>query len=203
MSQKRLPLYAERALGELQATRAMAATDFERRFRQEAAVSCKAGCDHCCHYPLLVTVAEGILLYRHLGQKGRLTAALKKRIAEHADLTAFIDPAVWMRSRIPCPLLDEKSCCAGYEGRPLACRMTFSAGNPADCDGQAFNPEAMSNRAILRVVGVFEEKLLRKHGVSSYRMPLSRALLLAERIISQEVPLDEVERVLYREYLAT
>lgn len=200
---RRLPLYAEQALGELRATRGMAASEFEKRFREEAgAVSCKAGCDHCCHYPLLITVAEGILLHRHLGQRGRLTATLKTRLAAHADLTAFIDPAVWMRARISCPLL-EGGKCQGYEGRPMACRMTFSSGDPAGCDPQGFEPEAMSSREVLRVVAAFEEKLLRKHGISPVRMPLSRALLLAERIVAQEVPLDEVERFLFREYMAS
>ena len=199
---RRLPLYAEVALAEFRATRGMAAAEFERRFREEAgAVSCRVGCDHCCHYPLLITVAEGILLYRHLGQRGRLTTALKVRLGEHADLTALIDPAVWMRARIPCPLLEGRKC-QGYEGRPLACRMAFSAGDPSDCDPQAFQPEALSSREVLRVVSAFEEKLLQKHGISPVRMPVSRALLLAGRVLAQEVSLNDVERILYREYLS-
>lgn len=201
---RKLPLYVEQALGELQATRGMAATEFERRFREEAgAVSCKAGCSNCCYHPVLITVAEGIVLYRYLGQRGALTADLKGKLVDHADITAFMDPAVWLRARIPCPLLDDKGRCRGYEGRPLACRMTFSSGDPAACDPQALDPKALSTRDILQVVMAFEGALLKRFRISPVRMPISRALVLAERVLAQEISLDEIERILYREYLAS
>lgn len=200
---RRLPLYAEQVFAEIQATRGMVATEFERRFREEAeAVSCKEGCSNCCYHPTTITVAEGVLLYRHLGQKGRLTATLKARLAKHSALTAFLAPAVWMMSRIPCPLL-EAGKCMGYEGRPLVCRMTFSAGDPAGCDPQGFDPSALSSREVLRVAEAFEEKLLQKARVSRIRVPISRALILAERLIAQEISLNDVERILYQEYLNT
>jgi len=200
---RKLPLYAERALGQLHATRGYTVTEFEKQFRANFAVSCKPGCAHCCHYPLYITVAEGLILYRYLASKGRLTGALRKRLAEHADVTAFIDPAVWMRSAIPCPLLDDKKHCVGYEGRPQACRMTFSAGDPDKCDPQAYDPsEQGSTREIARASAAFEDKLLRAHGISPIRIPVSRALQIAERVLSGELALNRIELTLYQEYKA-
>jgi len=201
---RRLPLYAEKAFGELQATRGYTATEFERQFRAEHPVTCKAGCSNCCAYPVLITIGEGILLYRFLAGKGRLTSGLKKKLREHSDLTHFMDFGVWMRANIPCPLLDEKQRCAGYESRPLACRLRFSTGDPDDCHPHTFDPGNMASlQEMAPVVAAFENRLLQSHGVSKFRMPIGRALQLAERVLSGEVDLKSIELVLFQEYMAT
>jgi hypothetical protein len=201
---RKLPLYAERALGELQATRGYTVTEFEKQFRSEHSVSCKPGCANCCHYPLLITIAEGILLFRFLAGKGRLTATLREKLREHGKMTTFLDPAVWMRSNIPCPLLDEKNQCRGYEARPLSCRLLLSGGDPADCHPQAFAPHEMAaTRQLSQATSAFENSLLKKNGISPIRVPVGRALLLAEKVLAGEFNLNAIERVLYQEYTAT
>ncbi len=197
---RQLPLYVEQTLGELITTRAYVTGRFEKSFREEHAVSCKAGCAHCCYYPIHVTIGEGLILYRGLAARGRMTAAVRARLEEHANQTSFMDPAVWMLSKIPCPLLDEKKLCIGYDARPLSCRLTFSAGDPDDCDPQAHDSSAMSDRRILAVVAAFEQKLLKKHGISTFKIPISRAVLLAEKIVAGSLPLNDVERILSKEY---
>lgn len=201
---RKLPLYAEKAFGELQATRGYVATEFEQKFRAEFAVSCKAGCANCCSHPLLISIAEAILLHRFLAGRGRLTAGLRARLKEHGELTAFMDSGVWMRANIPCPLLDDRKRCLGYEARPLACRLKFSAGDPDKCHPHQYNPEDMASvREMAPIVAAFEERLLKAHGVSSIRMPVSRALILAGRVLGGEIDLNTIDRVLYGEFLST
>ena len=198
---RRLPLYAERAIGELQAARGYTVTEFEKQFRAINAVSCKPGCSNCCHYPLLITVGEAIILYRFLAQKGRLTGVMRKKLQDHADLTSLLDPAVWMRSNISCPLLDTSNKCQGYEARPLACRLLVSADDPEACHPHAFNPAGMANTAdVFKAVVAFETKLLGTHGMSSIRMPIGRAVLIADQVLTGAIQLNGIERALYKEY---
>jgi len=198
---KKLPLYAERALGELQATRGYTATEFEREFRAQFPVTCKPSCVNCCYHPILITIAEGILLFRFLASKGRLTSSLRKKLQDHGQLTSFLDGKVWMQSMIPCPLLNDKLQCSGYEARPLACRLTFSAGDPEKCHPQTFDPEEMaSTQDLTRVTRAFEDKLLKSHAVSAIRMSVGRAIQLAEQVISGEIAIDAIERALYQDF---
>lgn len=199
---RRLPLYVERALGELQATRTFVATEVEKQFREENAVTCTAGCAHCCHYPVEVTVGEGLLLYRFLASKGRLTTAVRKRIEEHAKLTSFLDPAVWLMSNIACPMLDDKQRCIGYEARPLTCRTQFWSGLAEQCHPHAYDPSNTQMARIRKVAAIFEERLLKRNAMTTTRMPVSRALLLAEKVLSQELDLDRLELELLKEFLA-
>lgn len=199
---RRLPLYAERALGELQATRGYTVTEYEKQYREEHAVTCRAGCAHCCHYPIHISIGEGLLLYRFLSGKGRLTSELRKKLRVHGDLTMFLDSAVWMRASIPCPLLDEKNRCAGYEGRPLICRLRFSAGDADDCNPQSLNPENMADiKELSSVFSAMERRLLKAHGISSIGMSVGRALILAEKVLTGEIDLNRIERELLREYV--
>ena len=199
---RKLPLYAERAIGELQATRSYTAVEFERSFREDNGVTCKAGCANCCMYPRVVTIAEAILLYRFLASKGRLTGALRKKIQTHASTTDFLSPAVWMLSNIPCPLLDDDNKCRGYEARPLGCRLTLSTGLPEKCHPNTLDiTEMAATRDILPEVAAFETRLLKTHGISTVRMSISRALLIAERVLSGEVRLMDIESIFYWDFI--
>jgi len=198
---RRLPLYTERVLGELQSTRGYVVTEFERQFRENSAVSCTPGCANCCHYPLLISVGEAIILYRSLAQRARLTGVLRKKLQEHADLTSFLDPAVWMRANIPCPLLDEQNKCLGYEGRPTACRLLISSEDPENCHPHTFNPAGMAaTKEVFKAVVAFETQLLHRHAISSVRMSIGRALLIADQVLTGTISPNEIERILYQEY---
>ena len=197
---RRLPIFVERAVGDWVATRAHVAVKFEEGFRKDHGVTCKEGCNNCCYYPVLITIIEGISLFRLLAGRGRLTAAMRTRLQEHGDLTLFMDPAVWMRANIPCPLL-EGGKCSGYESRPLSCRVTFSSWDAEDCHPQAFNPSNMAAiHDISRVTVEYERRLMRAGGISRIRLPVGKAILMAERILTGELAPDEIEKATLTEY---
>lgn len=198
---RRLPIYVERALGELEGTRNFTSVEFERGLREEGPVSCHEGCAHCCHYPIMITVAEGILLYRHLASKGKWTPALRKKLAEHADHTSFADQAIWLLANIPCPLLDEKQKCSAYAARPLSCRLTWSSKDPEGCRPHEFNAGNMASRTnVMQVSAAYEDGLLRRARVSSIRMPISKAVQIAERVLSGELSPDRIELAVYEDF---
>lgn len=197
---RKLPLYIEAGLGELEATVTYIATEFEKNLRAETPVSCKEGCAHCCHYPVLITLGEGIHLYRYLASKGRMSATFRRKLEAHGASTLFQDPAVWLLSNIPCPLLDDKQRCVGYQARPLSCRLTYSSGDPADCQVHVFAADSMVDRGdTMRAAAAFEHKLLLRHKISTIRMPISKAILLGEKVVSGELSAENIELALYEE----
>jgi Fe-S-cluster containining protein len=63
--------------------------------------------------------------------------ALRKRVVDAADQGN--DPAVSLKARIPCPLLDNHRCSA-YERRPITCRAHTSTSRLL-CEEMKDHPE--------------------------------------------------------------
>jgi Fe-S-cluster containining protein len=80
------------------------------RAHHPGALSCRAGCDDCCHVELTVTELEASLIEERLAampEDARRALAARAR-REHDDDR--------------CPALERDGCCAIYDVRPLVCR---------------------------------------------------------------------------------
>jgi hypothetical protein len=127
-------------------------------------------------------VVEGLLLYRALGAQGRWTTALQTRIKEHWEKVRGLAPEVWFLAGIPCPVLD-KGLCLGHGGRPMACRVTVSHGDPDQCHphraGTGLGIDPLPSQA--REFGEHVRRLGRLFPLAA-PVPVSLALLLGERL---------------------
>jgi hypothetical protein len=95
-------------------------------------VSCKKGCDNCCHQKVLSTPAEGLPIFLYLQFKGLWSTELEDELAEadvHGTRTSHHD---WFMERRPCPFL-RKGECSVYPVRPVGCIATFSINHPDFC----------------------------------------------------------------------
>jgi hypothetical protein len=86
--------------------------------------ACRAGCAHCCHFPVGVTFAEALLLHRTLAAEPAQHAAVLANARADAHL-AWLD----LVGR-PCPLLVDGRC-STYDSRPLPCRALASSDDAA------------------------------------------------------------------------
>ncbi|MBL8724199.1 MAG: YkgJ family cysteine cluster protein, partial [Planctomycetes bacterium] len=86
--------------------------------------ACRAGCAHCCHFPVGVTFAEALLLHRTLAAEPVQHAAVLANARADADR-----PWLDLVGR-PCPLLVAGHC-STYDSRPLPCRALASSDEAA------------------------------------------------------------------------
>ena len=190
---RHLPMLAERVLADVKALQAQVGSAFENDLRQrDVEVSCHKGCSNCCHHPFLVTVAEGVLLYRWLAAHGRWTSAMKQRVEAARHKTLGLSFQVWLLSNIPCPLLEDRQCSA-YAARPTHCRTTFSVGDPTLCHPHALD-RALGFVSNLKVIQEFTAEVqtsLKKLGAHGPLMPLAEALLLGEAIDTNRLPIED------------
>lgn len=82
---------------------------------------CRAGCDHCCHIPVVITSAEARQLARATGRSLSAPAGIPCDSTDvaHAQDWQAQQEARWVGT--PCPFL-KNSTCSVYEHRPFACR---------------------------------------------------------------------------------
>jgi putative zinc- or iron-chelating protein len=105
-------------------------------------VACRAGCDHCCHQAVSVTVPEALAIVDHL--RTRLPAealrALTARVGAAWAAQRGLSPAERFSPEHPCPFLDAGRCSI-YEVRPLSCRGMNSL-DADDCARRLRDPAA-------------------------------------------------------------
>lgn len=142
------------AVSALQAARGLAESLIGIAQRHSAAqgapVTCRMGCDACCHHLVPVTPAEAFAL-AHLVEglpddereavQARFDTALQR--AEEAGLAEALSATLdgrgfehnqaWFEARIPCPFLVDHACSI-YEHRPIPCREHLVTSPPAACD---------------------------------------------------------------------
>jgi Fe-S-cluster containining protein len=94
---------------------------------EAAGWACAAGCNFCCHMPVIATAPELVRLARAVDAHPESTL-LRLRILARDELLHGYEEAQLFESRLACALLDEHGRCSVYAARPLACRghVSFS-----------------------------------------------------------------------------
>lgn len=193
----KLPVVVEHSVRSAEAARARLVTDFNKEILSETAnnktsVTCYRGCSSCCYHPVVITVLEGVSMYRWLSSSNRWTQALRQDLEAHHRKVVGLDFAVWMLSLIPCPFL-QGSVCSVHEGRPFQCRTTYSIGDPHYCHPHRFNEatEMVQRSKLMRAQDAIEGPLMHKHQQTLVRIPMSSALLIGEKVCKGELDLED------------
>jgi Fe-S-cluster containining protein len=108
----------------------------------DGAVACKAGCGHCCHQVVGISVPEALAIWEHL-QRTRSRAELehlKARVAALHERAQGRSVAERFSADLPCAFLRDGSCSI-YEVRPIACRGANSL-DAAECEERLRDPRA-------------------------------------------------------------
>jgi Fe-S-cluster containining protein len=190
---RRLPLLAERAIGDIKAMQTQMGAAFESALRTASVQPiCKSGCSNCCSHPFLISIAEGVLLYRAL-VSNRTWTKVRKRVEETRELTLGLNFEVWLMSNIQCPVLRENRTCGAYDSRPLHCRVTYSTGDSDLCHPHMLGAGTPLIDNADTVVQFSKEvrTVLKKIGAHGTLMPLAEALLLGEMIDTGKLPVEE------------
>jgi Fe-S-cluster containining protein len=87
--------------------------------------ACAAGCNFCCHMPVIATPAELVRLANAIVAHPD-ASQLRAKILANADAVERMDEEQLFASRLPCALLDADGRCSAYTARPLACRAHVS-----------------------------------------------------------------------------
>jgi Fe-S-cluster containining protein len=195
MARRRLPFLTERSLDQVKADRIELSTEFAATL---GVVSCTKGCSACCSYPVYISVLEGMLLYRHLTEKGHWTPSLRKKLEKHANTTFDLSAEIWLLLDMPCPLLDKNKCLA-YDARPFSCRTTFTRGDPYNCvPRRIVSSKFVPKDEVTFKFRAVEARLLAKHGLSLIGMPISKAILIGEKVMIGEADLEHFLNVAIR-----
>lgn len=95
---------------------------------QMAAIQCGAGCYHCCHQMVGVTVAELTLARDAVDALPEPELSrTRARITDIAARGKGLSQAQWWQAKLRCPLLDDDGRCLIHGARPLPCRAMNSS----------------------------------------------------------------------------
>lgn len=190
----RLPMLEERSVQDARGIRSSIAEDFERDLLTKGPTSCHKGCSHCCSNPVVVSILEGISVFRWLVEHRHWSTALKAKFEAHHAQVYGLALTVWLISETPCPLLDPNTqTCSAYDARPLACRLTFSKGDAYLCHPHRVVEahQVVDRRQPIEQALRQENLILKRHKLRSVLLPLSTAVLLGEAISKGEFSLQE------------
>jgi hypothetical protein len=150
---------------------------------QAGRAQCQPGCVSCCYLMVMGAPIEILGIARHLLET-RTPAEIeriKQRLRKVVDIP--LDPALRVRSKTPCGLLEDGRCIA-YEQRPSVCRMALSQSRAA-CDSclqgkGASIPyiEQPSKIAAVMQAGI-DHALIMRRNLSTEGAELARGLLVA------------------------
>jgi Fe-S-cluster containining protein len=195
---RRLPVLVESVIGTTKEFQLRIGAQFIEGLRSvNAPLQCKEGCSFCCYHPFLITVSEGILLYRNLVEQGMWSARMRQVLEDHKSATMGLNYHAWLLSNLPCPLLDLKTKkCTVYNARPLHCRVTWSTGDPTECHPHALGSDTQlvgNTNTIVQYVRETQE-LLKRLGITGVLMPLSEAVVIGEMICTGKLPMEESDK---------
>lgn len=96
--------------------------------------ACRVGCSHCCSRKVTLTVAEALILYHYLREKGVLSKVLAKCEEYEKEYKEYDDQS-WFLSNIKCPVLNmDLNTCEAYQVRPVFCSTHYAMNNSESCD---------------------------------------------------------------------
>ncbi len=202
---RRLPVLAERSVAEVKALQIEADQRFHRTMVHGGArTTCTKGCAHCCRHPFLISVAEGVLLYRWLQETNKWSAVLRKRLEETRDKVMGLAFEVWLLSDLACPLLHTDDTCLAYGARPTRCRILYSTGLPSLCRPTELGVATPLLPYADYIIGftLRSQAALKKAGVKEgHLMPLAEAVLLGEAIDTGRLSLQDTDTQHMRDLL--
>ncbi len=201
MTKHDLPTRFDQTVNQFKADRIRITKRFELSIRSER-VSCRKGCDQCCHYPVLTSILEALVVYRGIVKVRLWTTSIKDQFREHSERVKGLSLDVWLLSHIPCPLLRDGACRV-YESRPFACRTVFSRADPHFCDpshSEGIPPVVDRKKALSEMIDT-EEALMRRHRLGRIVLPLSTAVLLAEQLDRGDIDFATCGALVWKDYI--
>lgn len=122
-------------------------TELARQNKQH--VSCKIGCEWCCHQPVFAMDYELEFLKNFLTNNfpGNQLEIIYKRAHDKNGKFEKLEKEDLLNAKFPCPLLEDGVCCA-YRARPMACRIYLST-NVKTCLTFYTNPGHKMNYPML------------------------------------------------------
>lgn len=166
--------------------------------------SCKVGCHSCCYRMVRLTVAEAMILYSYLVEKGEwaeVQAAARKQI----KISKNVDPIAWFKMRIECPVLNtETKTCRAYKVRPPFCSTHFVTSEPRACDpwytGKAkYEPAYLEN--IYKVAMERIQNSVEGGGILGVELPIQTALLFAEKVsVKTGLDFQQILKIISNEF---
>jgi uncharacterized protein len=133
-------------------------------------VTCKAGCQACCHTQVSVTKDEADLLAQRIVEGTdvdleRLSLQSKTKNSSEEWYKLDFDQR-------GCLFLDEEGCCTVYEDRPAVCRSTYVVSNAANCnteDGISKTVRLLNTHtAHMAIIGAFQSS--KENGALPYML---------------------------------
>ncbi len=147
---------------------------------------CKTGCSGCCRRMVHITLAEAIVMQKHL-EDGKVWPSVLGRCLGALQASREASPTSWFRMNVECPVLSKDECLA-YEVRPAACAVHFALSKPELCHPWSTESGEYSPVELEDVFAKFRatvESIVDAHGILAVKLHLPMALIMAERIRHQ------------------
>jgi hypothetical protein len=171
------------ALAQVRTSRNRVFDETAESYAKAGRAQCEAGCVSCCYLMVMGAPIEILGIARRLLETKTPAEieSIRERLRKVAEVP--LDPALRVRSKTPCGLLENGRCIA-YEQRPSVCRMALSQSRAA-CDsclhgsgGSIPYIEQPSKIAAVMQAGI-DHAFITRRNLSTEGAELSRALLIA------------------------
>lgn len=137
-------------------------------------ISCRPGCNHCCHLLIGIWPQEAALLAaKIIVDKIEIDTERLYKQAEVRNLEGWNKLPIQDRR---CVLLGDDGKCRAYEERPGACRKYYVASNPQLCDTVKHNGAKVA-RYVINKVEIIESAALTSFGGRDMPRALKNALI--------------------------